>query len=531
MGRARSWGAAIAVATGILLSRISGLVRDRVFAYYLGSSHAAGAFRAAMKIPNFLQNLFGEGVLSASFIPVYASLRAQGRDQEAVQLAGAVVTLLALAVTTLATFGTLLTPVAIDFIAPGFTGDDRALTVQLVQIMFPGVALLVLSAWCLGILNSHRRFLLPYMAPVLWNVAIIGALLVSGYARPMTAAGQAMVARDVAWGTIVGCVLQFAVQLPAALRLTRGIRVELALTSVSVRAVLKNFLPVVTSRGVVQLSAYIDQILASFLGAPMVAALAYAQQLYLLPVSLFGMSISAAELPAMSSVSGSTEVVQEQIRSKLEQALRRVCFFVIPSVVALAALGDVVVATVFQTGQFTQENVADVWLILAGSTLGLLASTQGRLCSTAFYALRDARTPLRFAVVRVIITAAAGYVLALPMREAFGYTLAFGAASLTASAGLAGWVEFLLLRRALTQRLGAFNLKMAFVIRLWGIAGVAAAGGFLLKNLLPPLYPAVTGGLVLGFYGVLYLGAAMVFKLGEGAVLRRSVLKRLGRYP
>jgi len=340
-----------------------------------------------------------------------------------------------------------------------------------------------------------------------------------------------MVARDVAWGTIVGCVLQFAVQLPAALRLTRGIRVELALTSVSVRAVLKNFLPVVTSRGVVQLSAYIDQILASFLGAPMVAALAYAQQLYLLPVSLFGMSISAAELPAMSSVSGSTEVVQEQIRSKLEQALRRVCFFVIPSVVALAALGDVVVATVFQTGQFTQENVADVWLILAGSTLGLLASTQGRLCSTAFYALRDARTPLRFAVVRVIITAAAGYVLALPMREAFGYTLAFGAASLTASAGLAGWVEFLLLRRALTQRLGAFNLKMAFVIRLWGIAGVAAAGGFLLKNLLPPLYPAVTGGLVLGFYGVLYLGAAMVFKLGEGAVLRRSVLKRLGRYP
>ena len=526
MGRVRSSGAALAVATGILLSRLSGLIRDRVFAYYLGSSHAAGAFRAALKIPNFLQNLFGEGVLSASFIPVYARLRAEGRDQEAVQVAGTVATLLALAVTILATIGTLVTPWIINLIAPGFSGEDRTLTVQLVQIMFPGVALLVLSAWCLGILNSHRRFLLPYMAPVLWNVGIIGALLLSAYVRPVTPDGQQVLARDVAWGTIVGCILQFGIQLPAALRLTRGIRPELAITSASVRAVLHNFLPVVTSRGVVQLSAYIDQILASFLGAPMVAALAYAQQLYLLPVSLFGMSISAAELPEMSSVSGSTAMVEQQIRLKIEAALRRVCFFVIPSVVALAALGDVVVATIFQTGQFKAEDVTNVWLILAGSTVGLLASTQGRLCSTAVYALRDARTPLRFALVRVVITAAAGYLFALPLRVAFGYSEALGAASLTATAGVAGWVEFLLLKRALSRRLGAFDLQLSFVAKLWLTAAVAAAAALLLKWSLPPLYPVVRGALVLGLYGIIYLGATITFQLGEGATLGRTLLKR-----
>src|SRR6478736_2412693 len=139
--RRRSTPAALAVAAGILLSRISGLVRERVFAHYLGASDAAGAFKAALRIPNLLQNLFGEGVLSASFIPVYARLRAEKRDQEASQLAEAIFALLALTTT----------------------------------ILFTGVGLLVFSAWCLGVLNSHRKFFLSYTAPVIWNVAIIVA--------------------------------------------------------------------------------------------------------------------------------------------------------------------------------------------------------------------------------------------------------------------------------------------------------------------------------------------------------------------
>src|SRR5690348_844937 len=153
---------AFLVAAGIFLSRIFGLVRESFFAHYFGLAPAADAFRAAMRIPNFLQNLFGEGVLSASFIPVYAKLVAQGEEEESGRVAGAVFSLLALVTSVLVLSGVLATPYLIDAIAPGFKGETRLLTIQLVRILFPGVGLLVLSAWCLGILNSHRRFFLSY---------------------------------------------------------------------------------------------------------------------------------------------------------------------------------------------------------------------------------------------------------------------------------------------------------------------------------------------------------------------------------
>ncbi|HTC23498.1 MAG TPA: lipid II flippase MurJ, partial [Gemmatimonadales bacterium] len=168
------------MAAGILLSRIVGLIRSRVLAHFLATSDAADAFAAAFRIPNFLQNLFGEGALSASFIPVYASLLARDDREEAGRVAGAIGATLALGMALLVLVGVLATPVLIDAIAPGFEGEKRALAIRLVRILFPGAGLLVLSAWCLGILNSHRKFFLSYAAPVIWNVAIIVALIVAG---------------------------------------------------------------------------------------------------------------------------------------------------------------------------------------------------------------------------------------------------------------------------------------------------------------------------------------------------------------
>ena len=165
------------VAAGILLSRIAGLVRDRVFAHYFGNSDAADAFRAAFRIPNFLQNLFGEGVLSASFIPVYANLLAREEREEADRVASAIFCLLSLVVSSLVLIGVLATPLLIDALAPGFDGTKRELTITLVRILFPGAGLLALSAWCLGILNSHRRFFISYTAPVAWNLVMIASLI------------------------------------------------------------------------------------------------------------------------------------------------------------------------------------------------------------------------------------------------------------------------------------------------------------------------------------------------------------------
>src|SRR4051794_11611270 len=205
-------GSAILVAAGIFLSRIAGLIRERVFAHYFGNSDAADVFRAAVRIPNFLQNLFGEGVLSASFIPVYARLRAEGKHDEATKVAEAIGAILAFFTSIIVLIGIIAAPWLIDAIAPGFHGAKRELTVRLVRIFFPGVGLLVFSAWCLGILNSHRRFFLSYVAPVVSNLAIIATFFIFG-----SRAYNLVIV--VAWGTVVGSALQFLVQLPVVLKL------------------------------------------------------------------------------------------------------------------------------------------------------------------------------------------------------------------------------------------------------------------------------------------------------------------------
>src|SRR5438874_3224995 len=427
---------AFLVGSGILLSRIVGLVRQRVFAHYFGTSDAADVFNAAFRIPNFLQNIFGEGALSASFIPVYANLLARGDKKEATHVADAVLTLLALVTSIIVLVGVLTTPYLINLIAPGFEGEKREWAIRLVKILFPGAGLLVLSAWCLGVLNSHRRFFLSYTAPVIWNIAIIASLIFYG-GRGIS---DYPLAEMTAWGSVVGSALQFGVQLPTVLLLIKRLRPVVRITE-NVRTVVRNFLPVFVSRGVVQISAFVDALLASLLPTGAVAALTYAQSLYTLPVSLFGMSVSAAELPAMSSAIGSRDQIADQLRRRLDQGLQRIAFFIVPSVMAMMAFGDVMTGALYQTGRFNHADSTYVWGILAGSTIGLLASTLGRLYASTYYALHDTRTPLRYAVVRVILTTGLGYLSAIPLPPLIGIDPKWGAAGLTASAGIAGWVE------------------------------------------------------------------------------------------
>ena len=192
------------------------------------------------------------------------------------------------------------------------------------------------------------------------------------------------------------------------------------------REVVRNFGPVFVSRGVVQISAYVDSLLASQLGTGAVTGLTNAQTLYMLPVSLFGMSVSAAELPAMSSALGEEPEVAAYLRRRLNSGLRQIAFFIVPSAMGFLALGDVIAAGLFQTGKFHAQDSTYVWGILAGSAVGLLASTLGRLYSSTYYALRDTRTPLRFAVVRVALTGGLGYLCAIPLPVWIGARSAVG---------------------------------------------------------------------------------------------------------
>lgn len=512
---ARRQGGAIAVGAGILVSRLFGLVRQRATSHFLGVGDAADALSAALRIPNVLQNLLGEGVLSASFVPVYARLRASGRDGDAAQLARTVFNALAVVSAAVVAIGVVAAPWLVALVAGGFSPEKRAFTVGLVRVLFPGMALLVLSAWCLGVLNAHRRYFLSYAAPVAWNVAIIGTLIVAG---PGTGADGA--ARLVAMAAVAGAALQFGVQLPLVLRMLQ-VRTDRNSVSAEFRVVVRNFVPAVIGRGVVQLSGWIDTLIASFVVPGAAATLMYAQNIALLPVSVFGMSISVSELTEMAE--RRQEDVERVIRERLTPALRSVAFFVVPSAAALAALGDVIAGAVLQSGRFGAEDTRWVWAVLAGSAVGLLAGTMGRLYNSAWYALQDTRTPVRYATVRVVVAAGVGSVAALWGPEVVGVPARWGVAGITAAAGFAAWLEFFLLRRALAARIGPIGLPRGLAGRLWAAAAAGTAMAWGAKILLVGADPLVTAVVALPAMGVTYVGVAHALRVQEAAAFARRV--------
>ena len=531
------------VAAGILLSRLAGLVREVAIARYLGVGAAVDAFRAALRIPNLLQNLLGEGVLSASFIPVYSRLLGDD-EEEAGRVAGAVAGLLAALAGTLALIGVVLARPITVALTPGFEGDRLDLTVTLTRIMFPGVGLLVLSAWCLGILNSHRRFFLSYVAPVLWNgaqIAVLVALGVRGW-------GNRDLAVALAWGAFAGGGLQLAVQLPAVRRLAGRVRVSLRTDLPGVRTAVRQFLPVVAGRGVVQLSAYVDLLLASLLAVGAVSAIGFAQVFYLLPISLFGMSVAAAELPELSQRADDAG----EVRRRLQDGLARISFYVLPCTAIYLVAGDLVVGALLQTGEFGAADTRLVWLVLAGFSVGLLATTASRLLQSSLYAMGDARTPARVAALRVVLAAAVGVVLMFQLDrvaiDGAGFDvgdlpaaleplprsvrddpdqLRLGAVGLAVAAGTMAWLELVLLRRRVVALVGPVQLGGGVLGRSAVAAGVAAAVAALLRQLVLDLPTIPAALLALVPAALVYLVMASALGLAEAAALTRP-LRRFG---
>jgi putative peptidoglycan lipid II flippase len=520
------------VAAGILLSRIAGFLRDIVFARYLGTSPYASAFRGALRMPNVLQNLLGEGTLSASFIPVYSRLLERGETEAAGRLAGAIFALLLAVAGGLSLFGVLMAPILVSLFLAGFEGEIREITILCTRIIFPMTGVLVLSAWALGILNSHRKFFVSYTAPVLWNAAMIGVLVLFG-----TRLDQRGLILALSWGALVGGALQFLIQVPWILKLERSLRLGWDLKSEHVRTVVRNAGPAIMGRGVVQLSGWADMFLASFLFTGAVAAIAYAQTFYMLPVSLFGMSIAAAELPELSRAGGNEA---EPLRRRVESGLRTMAVFVVPSAIGYVLLGDLIIGGMYERGDFVRADTILVWLILGAYSIGLLASTATRLYASALYALGDTRTPARIAMLRVAISVVIGSTLMISLEPITwrGFTIGWreatlvlghpiGAAGLAAGAGVAAWIEWVLLRRALGRRIGDVSAG-AVLARLIGAALLAGAVARGLFVLLPAMHGVIALLLVLPVFGLAYFAVAMLLGVEEVSTAIRRVLARFG---
>lgn len=482
------------VGLGIVLSRISGLVRDVVVAVFLGSDRRAEVFMAGLRTPNLLQNLLGEGTLSASFIPGYARFLEEGREEDAGRFAGAVLGLLATTAFAVALVGVLLAPVIPRILFFQWEPSAQVLLTRVLRYFFPMTAVLVCSAWALGILNVHRRFFVSYVAPVVWNLSFVAAAVTAvGFtldAPTGPAADRLVVA--MAWGGLVGGVLQLLVQLPFFTDALKEVRLSLGRGVTGVREAVRSFVPVVLARGAVNLSAYVDMFLAGLLVEGALAHLTRAQTLYLLPISLFGMAVAAAELPELSRAHpGAREAVAERVRA----ALARVRFLLIPSAVAYLAFGDVLVAGLYQWGgAFGTPDGQVVGWVLAAYALGLPASAASRTLSSAFYALRDTRTPARIAGLRIVLSLAVAALLIFPLDRIRIGPFGVGAAGLALGAAVAAWTEYGLLRRNLGRRIGPHGPPVGELVRLLGSAVVGAGAALAFAGRLwPALEPAVTG--------------------------------------
>lgn len=541
-----------AVSLGILLSRIAGLLREKLLAYHLGTGLAAEAFRAALRIPNVLQNLLGDGVVSAAFVPTYARTVDRGETEDAGRLAGAVASLLILVTGALVAIGILFAGPITRVLTPGFPADSAkyALTVTLVRIITPSLGFLVLSAWCLGVLNAHRNFFRAYVAPVLWNASIIVAVSVAA----LVGREQRDLAVAVAIGALVGAVLQFALQLPTVLRLAPGLRLGLARGTPGLRQVLRASGPAILGRGVVQLSAYIDLIVASLLAAGAVAALGYAQVLYLLPVSLFGMSVAAASLPNLATFEA-TELAARQMA--LERAAGRITLFVVPTSVLYLAMGDRVVAVLFEGGAFGPAQTRQVAAVLAAYALGLLATTQSRLLQAVLYALDDTRTPARVAVLRVLVATTLGVLLmllldgwrwdtdgpvrvassglaSLEARSAASSLLRLGAVGLALGSSIGAWTEWAILSRNVRRRTG-FRPARRHLLRVLLAALAIVPGGVAGRSVsatMASALPGVPSPVLAALAIVIALSslvlAAVLLGLTQDLRLRRGSVKAPG---
>ena len=548
-GTPQASGGAARVGLGILASRILGLVRDAVIAGFQGVGALPDVVTAAFRAPNALQNLLGDQALSASFIPVYSRMIEQGRRREAGALAGAAFGLLFVVMGAVSLLGVILAPWWVRLVLPGFAGDAAAvaagtavtdrleLTIAAVRISFPMVAAITLSAWSLGVLNSHRRFLLPYIAPCFWNAAIIGWVW---YVAVRTTGGEAdrieALALAACWGGLAGGLLQFAVQLPSVWRVTGGLRPSLSLRVPGVRKTLARLGPAIAGRGVVQLGGYVDLLLASLLAVGAPAALGFGQRLYLLPISLFGVSVAAAELPELARLGGNRQQRTENAVTRTMRSLSAMSFLVVPTFVGYLALGFGIVGAIYRRGEFEIVDNWLVFLILAAYSLGLLASSASRLLQSVFFSLGDTRSPAAIAVARLVLAAGVGFVLMtlldrLTVDDALpsawlgelpddGQTLRLGAVGLALGAAVGSWFELIRLLGRLRRR----DVPVPSPWRAWRrhlpVAVLCLVPWAATQTLVPG--PTWIAGLVpvLGF-AVTYLVAAHLLGVPEARALHR----------
>jgi len=501
-----------AVSGMTFLSRISGLVRDVIFARTIGTDLVADAFFVAFRIPNFLRRVFGEGAFAVAFVPVFAELR-QKQPREQVQFFLDVMTgRLGLILISITLLGVVGAPLLVMGIAPGFIGDAEKFTatVDALRITFPYLFFISLVAMAGGILNTVGRFAIPAATPILLNLCLIGAALML---VPMM--GNAAVALAV--GVLVAGAVQLAFQAPFLAREGLFPRPRLGPRNEYVHRVFMLMLPALFGVSVAQINLLINTQLASFLVTGSVSWLYYADRLMEFPVGVFGIALATVILPSLSRMHADES--PEKFSRLLDWSLRWVALITVPAAVALIVLAQPLLATLFQYGAFGPNDVVMAGNALVAFSVGLVPFVLIKVLAPGFYARQNTKTPVRIGVIAMVVNIVLAVILVFPLAHT-GLALATSLAAIV-NAGLlylklrqeavylpgAGWLRFALQVAAASVAMGALlwwlsgDLQAWLDATLWRrigwltvlvvagavvYAGVILAAGVRPRQLMPP---------------------------------------------
>lgn len=499
------------VSLAVMASRVLGLIRDQVFAIFFGAGLIYDAFLTAFRIPNLLRDLLAEGALSSAFVTTFSQVLETKGEKEAARLSNRVATLIILIITAVSLAAWAYAPTIVAGLAPGFfdVSGKAELTVQLTRIMIPFLLLVALAAQAMGILNALNVFGIPALASAFFNLgAILGGLFLGFVSGP--ALGLSPI-EGMAYGTLVGGFLQFAVQWPSLRRAGFTYRPMISLSDPGVRQIGRLMGPAIIGTAAVQINVFVNTNFASAITDPVTGAvvngpvswLNYAFRFMQFPIGVFGVAIATATLPALSRTSAHRNY--EEFRQTLAHALALVFLLCIPSAVGLAVLGRPIIALIFEHGRFTPFDTAQTANALAAYAVGLAGYAAVKVLSPAFYALDDARTPMLISLGSIVVNYTMNSLLVGP----------FGHVGLAFSTSTVALVNFILLAAFMRRRLGRLEgHRLAQSVMGISAATVPMAVIAWLVDSLAAMLPL--GGILLDFSRVLasIVSAVLVFYAG-----------------
>jgi putative peptidoglycan lipid II flippase len=472
--------AASTVSLLTLASRVTGLARDLLMAATFGATALTDAFNVAFRIPNLFRRLFGEGAFSQAFVPALAHSKERDGEEATQRLIDSVATVLAWALLVTCVLGVIGAPLLVWALASGFRREPQSFeaAVLMTRWMFPYIGFMSLVALSGGVLNTWKRYAVPASTPVLLNVCMI---LAAWLGAPWFASLGIEPIYAMAAGVMAGGILQLAVQIPALRRLGRLPRVGLRWSAVraawkdsGVRQVTRMMLPALLGVGVAQISILINTQIASWLTPGSVTWLGYADRLMEFPTALLGVALGVVLMPQLASARAAND--PDRYSAMLDWGLRLVVLLAVPCSVALLVFASPLVATLFHFGAFRETDVAQVALALAGYGAGLVGLVAIKVLAPGFYASQDMRTPVRIAVMVLVVTQMMNIVL-VPWLKHAGLALSIGLGALIN----AGFLLAGLIRRGSYRPAagwGAFGLQVFAASALMGGFLFWAAGGF-----------------------------------------------------